>query len=147
MPVSVGLVCPVSVGMTVPFGSVGVHMLAEMSHQLPVRHCESNVQPTWVRMCGPRSGVSTALAMEYVPAVMIPVVPAVILTVTVRLPVPPAGIAPVKVQTRVPFGVTGGTQVAPAGGVNETNVVLGGIVKLITPPASALPEPLLYVSV
>ncbi len=74
---------------------------------------------------------------------MVPVVVEVMLTVTVMPPVAPAATGPVKVHTIVPAVPTAGVvQVAPAGGVNDWNVVPGGVVKSMTTPASALPDPL-----
>ena len=54
-PFSVGL-WPGSLGIAVPFGSFGVHVLTDSSHQSAAGHWESSVQPTCVLTCGPRSG-------------------------------------------------------------------------------------------
>ena len=44
VPLSVGFVCAVSVGIGVPFARVGVHCPSVSSHQLPAPHSASVVQ-------------------------------------------------------------------------------------------------------
>ena len=68
------------------------------------------------------------------PATIGPVAAALMLTVTVKPPLAPAATGLVKVQTIVvpALPTAGVTHVAPAGGVNDWNVVFGGVVKSIT---------------
>ena len=44
-PFSVGLVCPGSVGIRVPFASFGVHVCVLSMHQLPPTQSASTLQP------------------------------------------------------------------------------------------------------
>ena len=73
-----------------------------------------------------------------------PDAPALMPTVIVKLPAAAAATGLVKVHTMVPVAPTAGvTHVAPAGGVIDWYVVLGGVVKSMTTLVSAEADPFL----